>query len=117
MAIPSSVDRFNAMQNASSNKPLRRSSRQTIGATLGGSDKLKPPPEMVADKPSPTSRERRRNPKRKASEATNQLVNLKGDLLDEALTPLSSKEIEEWEGWVELESEPVRSQSYSSVDL
>ncbi|RBQ75199.1 hypothetical protein FVER14953_05038 [Fusarium verticillioides] len=51
----------------------------------------------------------RRNPKRKASEATNELNHRldSEQLLDEALAPLSLKDVEEWEGWVELESEPA----------
>ncbi|KAG5769756.1 hypothetical protein H9Q72_003107 [Fusarium xylarioides] len=51
----------------------------------------------------------RRNPKRKASEAASELNHgLNSDeLLDEALAPLSLKDVEEWEGWVELESEPA----------
>ena len=51
--------------------------------------------------------ETRRNPKRKASEAAIHVSNLPENLLDEALSPLSAKDIEEWEGWIELESEPV----------
>ncbi|KAG4285697.1 hypothetical protein FPRO06_06957 [Fusarium proliferatum] len=51
----------------------------------------------------------RRNPKRKASEAASELNHrLNSDqLLDEALAPLSLKDVQEWEGWVELESEPA----------
>ncbi|PNP84402.1 hypothetical protein FNYG_02031 [Fusarium nygamai] len=51
----------------------------------------------------------RRNPKRKASEAANELNHRldSEQLLDEALAPLSLKDVEEWEGWVELESEPA----------
>ncbi|KAF5677217.1 ubiquitin carboxyl-terminal hydrolase isozyme l5 [Fusarium heterosporum] len=51
----------------------------------------------------------RRNPKRKAAEAAsevNHLIN-SDNLLGEALSPLSQEDIEEWEGWVELESEPA----------
>jgi ubiquitin carboxyl-terminal hydrolase L5 len=51
----------------------------------------------------------RRNPKRKASEAANEVnhrIN-SGELLNEALAPLSQHDIEEWEGWIELESEPA----------
>jgi ubiquitin carboxyl-terminal hydrolase L5 len=51
----------------------------------------------------------RRNPKRKAAEAAsevNHLIN-SDNLLNEALAPLSQEDIEEWEGWVELESEPA----------
>ncbi|KAF4456593.1 hypothetical protein F53441_1337 [Fusarium austroafricanum] len=51
----------------------------------------------------------RRNPKRKASEAANEVnhrINSE-ELLDEALAPLSQEDIEDWEGWIELESEPA----------
>ena len=51
----------------------------------------------------------RRNPKRKASEVANDAnhrVNSE-ELLNEALAPLSQEDIEEWEGWIELESEPA----------
>lgn len=49
----------------------------------------------------------RRNPKRKANNAAAAKVDLPDHLLEEALAPLTAQEIEEWEGWVELESEPV----------
>jgi hypothetical protein len=49
----------------------------------------------------------RRNPKRKASEPAKQLGLLASDFLTEALRPLEPNDLEEWEGWVELESEPV----------
>ncbi|KAJ4002623.1 hypothetical protein NW752_012443 [Fusarium irregulare] len=51
----------------------------------------------------------RRNPKRKASEVANDVnhrINSE-ELLNEALAPLSQEDIEGWEGWVELESEPA----------
>lgn len=51
--------------------------------------------------------ETKRNPKRKAAEASKNLNNLPDNLLEEALAPLSITDIEEWEGWIELESEPV----------
>lgn len=54
----------------------------------------------------PAEREQRRNPKRKAA-APPQSHTVPDNLLDEALKPLSSEEIEEWDGWIELESEPV----------
>ncbi|KAF5987824.1 ubiquitin carboxyl-terminal hydrolase [Fusarium bulbicola] len=62
----------------------------------------KPPTKVTMSRP-------RRNPKRKASEAANELNHrLNSDeLLDEALAPLSLKDVEDWEGWVELESEPA----------
>lgn len=54
----------------------------------------------------------RRNPKRAANVAAAQAGKyadaLPDDLLTEALRPLSAEEIQAWEGWVELESEPVR---------
>ncbi|KAF4962959.1 hypothetical protein FSARC_8985 [Fusarium sarcochroum] len=51
----------------------------------------------------------RRNPKRKASEAANEANRLTNsdELLNEALAPLSQEDILEWEGWIELESEPA----------
>lgn len=49
----------------------------------------------------------RRNPKRKASEPARQLGFPPSVLLNEALRPLEPADIEEWEGWIELESEPV----------
>lgn len=56
--------------------------------------------------PVPVEREQRRNPKRKAG-APPQNHTVPDKLLEEALKPLSSEEIEEWDGWIELESEPV----------
>ena len=54
----------------------------------------------------------RRNPKRKASEVANDVNDINHrisseELLNEALAPLSQEDIEEWEGWIELESEPA----------
>lgn len=54
-----------------------------------------------------TMTELRRNPKRKASEPVKHLGATPSELLQEALRPLEQKEIEEWEGWIEMESEPV----------
>jgi ubiquitin carboxyl-terminal hydrolase L5 len=51
--------------------------------------------------------ESRRNPKRKAADSARKGTAASIDLLKEALRPLEPKEIEEWEGWIELESEPV----------
>ncbi|KAH6891010.1 hypothetical protein B0T10DRAFT_458417 [Thelonectria olida] len=52
--------------------------------------------------------EPKRNPKRKASDTTNQVTKLPEEkLLEEALAPLTSEDIQEWEGWIELESEPA----------
>lgn len=57
----------------------------------------------------------RRNPKRKVSETADENTNadteasneLASDLLEKACSPLTPHEIEEWQGWIELESEPV----------
>lgn len=38
------------------------------------------------------------------------------NLIDETLRPLSAEDIQDWEGWVELESEPVRIQ-IGSIDV
>lgn len=48
----------------------------------------------------------RRNPKRKAAAPPQSHV-LPDDLLEEALKPLTSEDLDEWDGWIELESEPV----------
>ncbi|KAG5984881.1 hypothetical protein E4U55_002809 [Claviceps digitariae] len=50
----------------------------------------------------------RRNPKRKASEAARYDCDSEAeDLLGRACSPLTSRDIEDWQGWVELESEPA----------
>ncbi|KAG8426502.1 hypothetical protein J3459_008069 [Metarhizium acridum] len=49
----------------------------------------------------------RRNPKRKALENIDSPDVPPRELLEEACSPLTSQEIEEWEGWIELESEPA----------
>ncbi|KAK9441301.1 ubiquitin carboxyl-terminal hydrolase [Metarhizium brunneum] len=50
----------------------------------------------------------RRTPKRKALENIDAPDVPHHQLLEKACSPLTSQEIEEWEGWIELESEPVR---------
>jgi hypothetical protein len=59
--------------------------------------------------------EPRRNPKRKASTTIcvsdgddNGPAKESGDLLEKALMPMTDEEIAQWEGWIEIESEPVR---------
>ncbi|KAM0667873.1 hypothetical protein MY8738_007359 [Beauveria namnaoensis] len=49
---------------------------------------------------------KRRNPKRKAA-APPQSHALPDNLLEEALKPLTPDDIEDWDGWIELESEPA----------
>lgn len=92
--------------DAPSERPLRRSSRRA--ATIA----VKAPEAPIETSSTSSLNERRRNPKRKAAEAATESLNLPEDMLDEALAPLTSADIEEWEGWVELESEPV---SYSRL--
>lgn len=81
--------------------PVRRSSRRSAPTkpfdSLGISS-------TTAIEPTSGSR---RNPKRKAAEPTRQLGFPSSELLSEALRPLEPADIEEWEGWIELESEPV----------
>ncbi|OAR00631.1 hypothetical protein LLEC1_02006 [Akanthomyces lecanii] len=52
------------------------------------------------------SSEKRRNPKRKAAAPPQSHV-LPDNLLEEAMKPLTSDDIGEWDGWIELESEPA----------
>ena len=75
------------------------------------SRRLAAKPLKTADAPG-TMGEPRRNPKRKASEAANEVNHAISKesgqlLLNEALAPLSQEDIQEWEGWIALESEPV----------
>lgn len=87
-------------------KHLRRSSRRAASSIVVKA------PEAFVESPSTSSpNEPRRNPKRKAAEAATEALNLPDNLLDEALRPLTAADVEEWEGWVELESEPVSSMS------
>lgn len=96
---------------------LRRSLRQSSWSTrqstqmpsTSETQKKRLDPSKIMSEPS------RRNPKRKASESTRLLEGLPEDLLSEALRPLEPKEIEEWKGWVELESEPVRPHDLTRV--
>lgn len=81
--------------------PLRRSSRQAKpSVTAEVKAVIRPTNAKIMEEP-------RRNPKRKASETPKHTTNLPDNLLEEALAPLSAKDIEDWEGWIELESEPV----------
>lgn len=60
----------------------------------------------ASDKPEP-----RRNPKRKPSQVSSSSFDLPDDLLAAAYEPVTDQERDEWEGWVELESDPVRAGS------
>lgn len=93
----------------SSSQPLRRSSRRSHRPVRLSNELFSAPParkkrlasSKIMTEPS------RQNPKRKASEPARRANGLPSDLLSEALRPLESSEIEEWDGWIELESEPV----------
>lgn len=80
---------------------VRRSSRRSMPVkpfdSFGSSNTTAPTPTNGS----------RRNPKRKASDPVKQLTSPPGELLKEALRPLEPSDIEDWEGWIELESEPV----------
>ncbi|KAL2752214.1 hypothetical protein ACRALDRAFT_1083741 [Sodiomyces alcalophilus JCM 7366] len=65
----------------------------TPGATDVGLDIMEDPP--------------RRNPKRKVAEPVASHLPVAGDLLREAVAPVTSDDIREWTGWCELESEPA----------
>ncbi|PKK53757.1 hypothetical protein CI102_1778 [Trichoderma harzianum] len=87
--------------DAPSERPLRRSSRRAASIAV------KAPEASIETSSTSSLNERRRNPKRKAAEAATESLNLPDNMLDEALRPLTTTDIEEWEGWVELESEPA----------
>lgn len=87
--------------DAPSERPLRRSSRRAVSIAV------KAPEASIETSSTSSLNERRRNPKRKAAEAATESLNLPENMLDEALRPLTTTDIEEWEGWVELESEPA----------
>lgn len=95
------TDKLPQCKGAQSSPPPPRRSRRLAAKPL----------ETTADAPG-TMGEPRRNPKRKASEAANEANNAISKesgqlLLNEALAPLSQEDIQEWEGWIALESEPV----------
>jgi hypothetical protein len=90
-------------------QPLRRSGRQPVKPKrLDSSDSAYESPSKKSKVPN-TSPGRRRNPKRKVSQQCELVGHLPANLLEEALKPLDTNDIEEWEGWVELESDPVSS--------
>ncbi|KAK5995753.1 Ubiquitin carboxyl-terminal hydrolase 2 [Cladobotryum mycophilum] len=97
--MPNSVEPQPAVQER------RRSVRQA--AALPNKIPKKAASPTISEGSSKIMGEPRRNPKRKASEAASQPPNLPDNLLEEALKPLTSEDIEEWDGWIELESEPA----------
>ncbi|KAH7271994.1 hypothetical protein B0J15DRAFT_164448 [Fusarium solani] len=92
-------------------KPPQCKDAQPSPPPVRRSRRLAAKPLKTANAPG-TMGEPRRNPKRKASEATNEanhaISKESGQLLlNEALAPLSQEDIQEWEGWIALESEPA----------
>ncbi|KAJ4164157.1 hypothetical protein LMH87_005842 [Akanthomyces muscarius] len=87
----------------------RRSKRLARPGIVVQIRRKKPDGKTASRKMSPSdlaSSEKRRNPKRKAAAPPQSHV-LPDNLLEEAMRPLTSEEIEEWDGWIELESEPA----------
>lgn len=101
----STANKANKIAHATE-QPSRRSARiaarQALDAT--STDTLRGKKNRP---PVTTMNEHRRNPKRKAAETPALNYKLPDNLLEEALRPLSPREIEEWEGWIEIESDPV----------
>ena len=89
-------------------QPRRRSSRLEAKRTAPSPEPAARPAKSIEKcLRTGTMSESRRNPKRKASEPIKAVEGPSANLLEEALKPLEPAEIEQWEGWVELESEPV----------
>ena len=63
------------------------------------------PPQKKAAKLVNTTR---RNPQRKAAVEAAQAFGVPDNLLEQALAPLADKDRQQWQGWTDLESEPVR---------
>ncbi|PNY24403.1 Ubiquitin carboxyl-terminal hydrolase isozyme L5 [Tolypocladium capitatum] len=104
--------RAKAEDGASQGWPLRPSARQATASAAGSKRQSPeverpPPPKRARTMSEP---EQRRNPKRKAGEEVNSLARETADvsekLLEETLKPLSAADIQEWDGWAEVESEP-----------
>lgn len=69
-----------------------------------GQDSIKSSPTLSKSVQRGGVDEQRRNPKRKAAP---EVFDLPNDLLDKALAPMSPTELDEWDAWVELESDPA----------
>lgn len=67
-------------------------------------DDIKTSPTFAKSVRKSAGDEQRRNPKRKAAP---EVFGLPDDLLDKALAPMGPDELDEWEAWVELESDPA----------
>jgi ubiquitin carboxyl-terminal hydrolase L5 len=67
-------------------------------------DEIQTSPTFAKSVQKGAAEEQRRNPKRKAAP---EVFDLPDDLLDKALAPMEPDELDEWEAWVELESDPA----------
>jgi len=102
----------------SASPPSKRPTRQSeeggvASSTARGVDTAADQPETM-DQPNGI----RRNPKRKAAgdaQAATSTQLPRDDLLGEALEPLTKKDIRQWGGWCELESEPVGGAAITAV--
>ena len=111
------VEELVAPAESSSAAPApRRSARarkppamHTRGGSSDGTDELAGPATELP--PQTITTTTRRNPKRKATSAPSAALfqDLPENVLDEALAPMRAEDDEgaEWEGWCEVESEPV----------
>ncbi|KAI9147849.1 ubiquitin carboxyl-terminal hydrolase isozyme L5 [Paramyrothecium foliicola] len=92
--------------------PVRRSARQPKPSALAtqNQDQHQQRDQLLPEiKVAQASKENhaRRNPKRKAHETTKRFVELPDRPLEEALAQLCPEDIEAWDGWNEMESEPA----------
>lgn len=94
-------------------QPLRRSGRRPLPSSrLESLDPTRTPEPRPSKIPAAVD-ETGRNPKRKTRESQKCHIDIPSNLLSEALKPLEAKDIEEWEGWIELESEPVSHRNFT----
>jgi hypothetical protein len=91
------------VEKATSSPETGRRSRRLALKTSMKSPEHDAQASTASDIPGP-----RRNPKRKSSQVSNSSPGLPDDLLAAAYEPVTDQERHEWEGWVELESDPVR---------
>lgn len=106
-------NRAKTEDRAAEGRPMRRSARQATASAAGSKRQSPEVEDLPPPKRARTMREpeQRRNPKRKVSEEVNsqarETADLSDNLLEETLKPLSAADIQEWDGWAEVESEPV----------